>query len=177
MTPEKEIKKLRSELMGLFHYIKRVRSEIAAISRGADEEHNFDSMGEQLDAIIKSTDEATHTIMGVTEKNDNLIEEISQSITDKDQLAKLEQVNENSQHIFEACSFQDLTGQRISKIIKSITFVEERVDKLVEIWGRNEVAKVELEAEQKSDDEKLLHGPALAKEESFSQADIDKLFD
>ncbi len=177
MTPEHEIKKLRSELMGLFHYIKRVRSEIAAISRGADEDHNFDSMGEQLDAIIKSTDEATHTIMGVTEKNDNLIEEISQSITDKDQLAKLAQVNENSQHIFEACSFQDLTGQRISKIIKSITFVEDRVDKLVEIWGREAVDKVELEEQQKSDDEMLLRGPALAKEESFSQADIDKLFD
>ena len=54
---------LKKELYGLFKYLQRVRLEIAAINRPADEALHFDSMSDQLDAIVKATEEATDTIM------------------------------------------------------------------------------------------------------------------
>ena len=47
---------LKKELYGLFKYPQRVREEIAAINRPADKALHFDSMSDQLDAIVKATE-------------------------------------------------------------------------------------------------------------------------
>jgi chemotaxis protein CheZ len=174
-TTEADI--LKHELYGLFKYLKRVRQEIAAINRPADAEMHFDSMSDQLDAIVKATEEATDTIMGCMEKNDEAVDELRKSLTDKDQLALLDQISNNSGDVFEACSFQDITGQRITKVVKSVTYVEDRVNALISVWGKDEIDKIEVTAEiEKTEDEKLLSGPALA-DEGITQDEIDKLFD
>ncbi len=178
MTDSSESEILKKELSGLFLYIQRVRQEIAAISRPAEEDVGFESMGDQLDAIVKATEEATNTIMEAMEKSSATIAELRKTITDPKQLALLDDLENNGQDVFQACSFQDITGQRVSKVIKSVTYVEEKVNALVDVWGKEELEKVEVKVtEEKTDDEKLLHGPALESEESFSQSEIDALFD
>lgn len=157
--------------------MQRVRKEIAAIGRPADEDHKFESMGEQLDAIVGATEEATNTIMEAMERNAELLDKLTEAVSDADQLTLIEQITENNNSVFEACSFQDITGQRVSKVIKSVTYVEDRVQALVNIWGKSELDKVEVTAEhEKTEDEKLLSGPAL-EGEGISQEEIDKLFD
>jgi len=169
-------KGLKRELDGLLRYLNRVKSEIAAIGRPADEEHGFESMGEQLDAIVKATAEATDTIMDAVEKNEDLTEKIRAKTNDPELLAYLDEMNKNSGDVFEACSFQDITGQRVSKVVKSITYVEERVNTLVEFWGSEELEMVDVEKISKTEDEKLLNGPQLSGK-GLSQDDIDSLFD
>ena len=68
--------------------------------------------------------------------------------------------------IFEACNFQDITGQRISKVVGAMKFVEERVHHMMEIWGGMESFKdIETIDDPKRQGEKaLLNGPALAYE-------------
>jgi len=176
MSEDHEIE-LKHELQGLFHYIQRVRSEIAAIDRPAEEEMAFKSMGEQLDAIVKSTEHATDTIMTSMEKNEAALDELRKGITDPAQLALLDSISTNGNDVFEACSFQDITGQRVSKVVKSITYVEERVNALVEIWGKDQLSEVEIEYQsKKTEDEKLLNGPQLDGE-GLDQDAIDALFD
>ena len=51
----------------------------------------------------------------------------------------------NVNNVFEACSFQGITGQRVGKVAKSITYVEQRVDKLIELLGTDETHDVEVE--------------------------------
>ncbi len=177
MPPAGEAEQLKQELIGLFQYIQRVRQEIAAINRPADEQVGFGSMGDQLDAIVQATEEATETIMGAMEKNDEAVAELRKTVTGPEQVAQLDKIEANGQEVFQACSFQDITGQRVTKVVKSVTYVEDRVNALIEIWGKDELDKVEVEAEEKTEDEKLLHGPKLEKEKSFSQAEIDALFD
>ena len=46
---------LKKEFFGLFKYIKRVREGIPAIERPADKSLYFDSMADQLDAIVQAT--------------------------------------------------------------------------------------------------------------------------
>ena len=68
---EQEPQQLKSELRSLFNYGQRVRQEIAAIDRPAVDENQFGKMGDQLDAIVKATEEATNTIMTMMEKNED----------------------------------------------------------------------------------------------------------
>ena len=154
-----------------------MREEIAAINRPADKSLHFDSMADQLDAIVQATEEATNTIMGCMEKNDDIIVELNKSITDPDQINQFDQISAHSAEVFEACSFQDITGQRFSKVVKSVTYVEDRVNALIEVWGKDEIDKIEVKPDkEKTEDEKLLHGPALEGEGIF-QDEVDKLFD
>lgn len=178
-TPENQNKEsalLKAELSGLFQYIQRVRKEIAHISRPADEDHHFETMSEQLDAVIRATDEASDTIMSCAEKNEELATACKQLVSDPTALKVLAQISENHMKIIEACSFQDLTSQRVTKVARSITYVEDRVGALAELWGKNEIDKVEVVGAEKTEDEKLLHGPQDP-ERAISQAEIDALFD
>jgi chemotaxis protein CheZ len=175
MAAEDEANALKKELIGLFKYIQRVRQEIAAIDHPVDADHDFDSMGEQLDAIVQATEEATNTIMGAVESNSDMLRDLRKEITDPAQLALLDKIEQNGNTVFEACSFQDITGQRITKVVKSVTYVEARVDALIEIWGKAEVEKIEVKPDrEKTEDEKLLSGPQL-KKDALAQDDIDAM--
>ncbi|MDA1100412.1 MAG: hypothetical protein O2967_15655 [Proteobacteria bacterium] len=118
---ETSIPQLKVQLDGLLRYIQRVRQEIAAIDRPSDDDHNFASMGEQLEAIVQATDGATNSIMEAMENNEKILDELRARITDPGQIALLDQIASNGSDVFEACSFQDITGQRINKIVKSVS--------------------------------------------------------
>lgn len=176
MTSEAEINVLKNELTGLFRYIQRVRQEIAALNRPAEDEHRFASISEQLDAIVKATAEATNTIMAAMEENEQIVAEVKKGIADKALAAKLDKIANNAAAVFEACSFQDITGQRIGKVAKSLGYVEKHVNVLIDTWGRGEVEKIEVKPDQeKTADEKLLHGPQI-EGKGVTQDEIDKLF-
>jgi len=169
---------LKQELVGLFQYIQRVRQEIAAIHKPVDDEHHFNKMGDQLDAIVKATEQATNTIMATIEKNEALLEKLKKSLGDKGDTSLVDEITTNNMDIIQACSFQDITGQRVTKVARSITYVEDRVNALIEAWGKAELEKVDVAPEQeKTEDEKLLNGPQLEGEGGLNQAEIDALFD
>ena len=176
MTGLSEEEALKKELAGLFQYMQRVREEIAAIHHPADEEHRFEKMSDQLDAIVDTTKSATDQIMVTVEANEELLDDLRSSISDEDALAKIDKISASNSSLFEACSFQDLTGQRISKVVKSLTYVEDRVESLIEAWGKQELEKIVVQGNEKTEDEKLLHGPQR-QDEAISQSEIDALFD
>ncbi len=79
--------------------------------------------------------------------------------------------------IYEACGFQDITGQRVTKVVKPLEDIEERIDALVAAFG-SEIGKFKAEQpereEKKEPGKELLHGPQLAKD-AKSQAEVDAL--
>ena len=86
-------------------------------------------------------------------------------------------VSEKTVAALAACRFQDLTGQRITKVVGTMKFVEERVDAMAELCGRDEVRALadEWDLPQQLDDGVPLEGPQRAGE-GISQDDIDELF-
>ena len=68
------------------------------------------------------------------------------------------------------------TGQRISKIVNSMKFVEDRIKAVILTWGRDELTKVvvEIKKEETDPDKALLHGPQLPGQ-GVSQADVDRM--
>ena len=172
----RDSKRLTENLEALFSYVQRVRTEIASLNQSGDGEDKFATMGQQLDGVIEATKEASDSIMEAVERNNEAVAKLKKAITDADSIEVLEDIESNNNAIFEACAFQDITGQRVTKIVKSVSYVEERVTALREIWGDDELDKVELKVVDLTEDEKLLHGPQ-SKAVAISQDEIDKLFD
>lgn len=169
--------RLHQELIGLFAHLNRLRDELAAIKNPGIEDLHFSRTGSQLQAIVAATEQATNTIMESVEKNEELVSALRGKITASEQGQVLDRISANNFSILEACSFQDITGQRVNKVIKFVTHVEGRIDALCEIWGRDGIAGATTNGDDmRSADEKLLRGPAL-KDEGVSQKDIDALFD
>ena len=176
METRQELELLHSEILNLFNYIQRVRKEVAAITR-SEEGDRFDNMSDQLDAIVKATEDATNSILEVIEQNSETILKIRERTDDSVVSKLLDELESNSSNIFEACTFQDITGQRVTKIARSVTYVESRVNALIGIFGKEHLDSVEIEDEQeKTDDDKLLQGPQL-EGRGVTQDEIDKLFD
>ena len=90
-------------------------------------------------------------------------------------------VTEEVMKVYEACSFQDITGQRITKVVSTLKTIEDKVDRLVEVLGNklpvdthhSEEGDAE-EEDTRVGDERLLNGPQMA-EDAISQDEIDKL--
>jgi chemotaxis protein CheZ len=175
---------LKKELVGLFGQLQKIRKELAALNTPGAPDH-FGSMSEQLDAIVTATEGATNSIMESVEEIDTLMVE-ARKISDSPEMARIcDQVNDRVNVVFEACSFQDITGQRVGKVVNTLKYVEERINTIILTWGRDELTKVVVEIkEEKDPDKQLLNGPQLpgqgvdqdAVDKLLAQTDIDKLF-
>jgi chemotaxis protein CheZ len=81
--------------------------------------------------------------------------------------------------IFEACNFQDLSGQRIAKVLATLTFVENRVARMLEIWGGHAAVEDYAAATRggRNAEDKLVSGPKLDGDSGHvSQQEIDAMF-
>lgn len=172
-----EVALLKKELRGLFDHIRRMRLEVAAIRRpGAkDDSDHFSQMSDELDAIVHATENATDGIMSSVEELEDLLSGLKGRLAnDPEGLAALDKVPELTGAIFESCSFQDITGQRISKVVKSLQYIEERVNTLISMWGSDTLAETETDDEPEDFEQSLLNGPQLAGK-GVDQSDIDAM--
>ena len=169
-----KIEYLRHELQEMAASILETRREIAAIKPKSNGDNRIMAATEELDAIVSSTERATSEILGVAERFQDAIERLRESGADE----KLcDELDEGTISIFMACSFQDITGQRTTKVVNVLRYLEARVNAMVQIWGdTKEVAPNA--AAMKPDDERpdahLLNGPQM-EGEGVSQEDIDRM--
>jgi len=160
------------ECRTLADYIDNARKEIAALEPDDLESAKIPRAGMELEAIVQHTETATNTIMECAEAIMNA--------DPGDEDAYKATVQDNIVQIFEACSFQDITGQRISKVVHTLSHVEQRLNELRELLGVTEedIAAVSQPDEATSDnqDGSSMHGPAL-EGEGINQNEVDALFD
>jgi chemotaxis protein CheZ len=173
---EDEVKLLRNEIRAMSLAIQQTKSEIAALRPHNSEDDRLMVVTQELDAIVTATEGATNTILEAAEKVDALAEQIEGMGSDSASHQAASDIRDTVVNMFEACNFQDITGQRISKVVKTLQFIEERVNKMIEIWGAEGFADVGHNQEEIDEEAALLNGPQLANQ-GVSQADIDKLFD
>jgi chemotaxis protein CheZ len=175
-----EASRIRAELDVVHQAINRTKQEIAALSLPGNENNDIGRMTHELGAIIEGTEQATETILSSVEQIDENAGDLLASCRGRNQKDMAADIQEQVVKIYEACNFQDLTGQRISKVIRAFGFIEQRVDQMMEIWGGIESFK-EFEPASRQDereDAHLLNGPALDKDtDTVSQDDIDALFE
>lgn len=170
-TQGDETEKIASELRELLTFIGAAKTELVGMQPKSLSHRDIPDAGEQLDAIVAATDDAANTIMDAADTVGQMASEL-----EGDMAEKLETV---STELFQASSFQDLTGQRITKVTRTLNHLEERLSALAEAIGDDYVAPAEEEIDVDDEgvavnDEDLLHGPQL-EGEGNSQAEIDAI--
>lgn len=174
-----EAQKLKEEIDEISQAISETKVQIASVHNSSFDAEQMGRVANELDAITAGTETATETILAAAEMIDEKANELSAHLGGSDKQAA-DDITDRIVEIFEACNFQDLTGQRINKIVTTLKFVEERIDSMMQIWGGIESFKdIEVVAPpSREGDAALLNGPALDNDiDLASQDDIDALFD
>lgn len=178
----KEIKAFKEEAVGGESGLNHDTQEKA--------ENMLSEASTQLDYIFKSTEEAATKILDIVEKNMNtqeqvlvLLEEEASKNPGNELVQKLKGINQEIQsdyiEVMTALSFQDLTGQRIKKVLSFLSFVENEIFRILVSTGikikekeaspDKDVEEIISEAQARVDD--TLKGP----QSDANQGDIDNL--
>jgi chemotaxis protein CheZ len=159
---------LYREVQGLADYIQTVRREIAGLRPSEISAQHIPMATDELDAVVTATADATGVILGAMEEVERLAVGLPAEMT-----ASLGTIVVK---VYEACSFQDITGQRITKVVKALHHIEARIGALLAVFGVEHLSDAELAPDAAAADapESLLNGPQFP-EAANSQADIDAL--
>lgn len=160
---------LYREFRTLASYIENAKVDIAKLRPKELKSERLPRAGKQLDAVVKATEEATQTIMDAAE------EIMAADETDAETHAAT--VDDACMRIIEACAFQDITGQRITKVVETLTYIENRLAQIEKVWGAMVAGEREQDDEPMLDEEQaLLTGPRLDGEGN-DQSGVDALLD
>lgn len=172
--------KLHEDIEALAKFIASAKADISSLRAGEINSKFIPAASDELTAIVGATEHATNEIFEAVDA----IEAVSAEMTPE----AAEPLANAVTRIYEACSFQDITGQRITKIVKVLQEVEDRVSALLEALGEQlpeakaETAELPEPAPEAApvatpgadSDEKLMSGPQLPGN-AMSQDDIDAL--
>lgn len=166
---------IRREIAQMVRSIAQAKTEIANLRHPRAQEDRMVRAQSELDEIIIATEDATNDILAANEKIEKHLNALAALHPDDDDTRILtEQAAAELITILEACNFQDITGQRITKVVKTLRFIEDRILALIGIWGPEAFADIPVPDIEGHHEE--IDGPALTGE-GISQDEIDKLFD
>jgi len=175
-----QCEKLKVELDLIHDAISRTKREIAVLHGKSFEGNEMAKVNGELGAVVGGTEQATQQILEAAEAIDNAATALAKVTSPDQQKILSEEIQERVVSIFEACNFQDLTGQRISKVMTTMKFIENHITVMMDIWGGVDAIKAHAPAhiDDREGDARLLNGPKLDGDEGHaSQNDIDALFD
>lgn len=173
--------RLYKEVVDLARFIENAKQELAALQPAEIRDQHIPNATDELDAVVGATEQATFAIFDACDVISGIAGQV-----DAEQGAKLtDQVTK----IFEACNFQDITGQRISKVVRTLKHIESKVDMIVAAFGaevrQNHTRPAAAPAaepvpnfatDRPADDPEavLLHGPQKSSS-AMDQDEIDRL--
>lgn len=158
---------LLAELEKLATYIKKVRSDLAAIGPGTIQRTHIPKATDQLGAVVEATETAANQIMDACDTLEGVATEVGGD--------PAQRIRGAVTTIYEACGFQDLTGQRIVTVTNTLAFIEAKLGEVMAMLG---ISPEDLAEDEKvamaAADETLLNGPQLP-QNAIDQSEIDKL--
>lgn len=165
---------LLGELEALGRTVSRTKAEIAALGGQQLGEH-IPAASDELDAVVSHTATATNEILDVCEGLERLQGTLDGAVA--------EALGTAVTRIYEACSFQDITGQRIGKVVAALKTIEARINAVQSDFGMDQpraaaaptpAVAVAASAVDRTEGERLANGPALPGT-GVSQDEIDRL--
>lgn len=144
---------------GIINKFSDILEVLKAISFSGDGKTPANA-GVELDAVVDITEDATNRILDAASRSSELISSTDWA-NEAERQQKLDDISLAMDEITIACSFQDITGQRIRTTLENLREIEDRLNNALEKMGI--VVEVADPAESQSD--------------TSSQGDIDALFD
>ena len=125
------------ELLNIRTAIARTRSEIAHLRPPEGVDMELLSATGELDQIVAATEKATSEILSAAED----IQEVAWTLRENGVSPELcDRLDKHAIDIYTACSFQDITGQRVDKVVRTLRLIEQRINAVIEAWGSDDIA-------------------------------------
>jgi len=158
---------LLAEVEALGETIACAKAEIAALRVDDITDNHIPFATDELDAIVEHTATATNAILNSCET----LDDVGSSLTGE----PATRLQDATTRIYEACSFQDITGQRITKVVTTLKAIEAKVAQIVATFGGSGGERADAVAVEEAHAEAaLLNGPQHPTV-AMDQSDIDKL--
>ncbi|GJL84377.1 MAG: hypothetical protein DHS20C02_01520 [Micavibrio sp.] len=157
------------ELKNLHDIIEEARQEVGQAQAGDISDKHIPTATDELDEVVRATAEATGTIMDACDI-------ISEKAAEAGEAGAA--ITDEVMKVYEACSFQDITGQRITKVVATLKAIESKVDALMKVLGEK-MPGMPIQGDGESGgegDAALLNGPQMP-DKAITQAEIDKLLE
>jgi chemotaxis protein CheZ len=170
---------LKNETKSIHRAISRTMQELASLQFGAFSDAGQGRASRELDAVVNATERATQQILEAAEAIDEAANSLSASLKREQEQALANDIRDHVVRVFEACNFQDLCGQRIAKVLATLKFVEDRVARMLDIWGGPDAIADYTSAglAHCSSEAKLMAGPKLDGDLGhLAQDEIDAMF-
>jgi chemotaxis protein CheZ len=158
---------LLSEVEQIGRTIAAAKQEIASLQVEDINGSFIPSATDELDAIVEATARATNEILDACETFETISSELGGEMSDRIQGA--------TTRIYEACSFQDITGQRITKVVSTLKSIEDRIEAIVSAFADRVPGEARgAPKPAPAGEAALLNGPQLPGN-GVDQAEIDRL--
>ena len=165
---------LERELAKLNSAVAHTMRELAALIGEGQERHMAHAAG-KLGAAVEGMEKATDKILGSAEVIDDSAKALAAAMKTDYERGLAQEIQDRVVQIYEACNFQDLSGQRIGNVIETLTTIENQVEGMLD---RHQARPAGTRQAKPPCANALLNGPRLDGDSGHtSQQDIDVLFD
>jgi chemotaxis protein CheZ len=172
-----EVQSYKTELELIHAAIQCTRAEIGTVGAVTSGPADLARASRELQAIVMGTDHATQKVLQAAEDIDQSANTLVATLKGSYEQGVANDIRERVVQIYEACNFQDLTGQRVGKVVQILGVLEDHVARLLQIWSEVDQFKPVVFEEVVAGSE-FLNGPKLAGASGHSsQDDIDVMFD
>jgi chemotaxis protein CheZ len=167
------VQSLKRELALLHDAIAHNMHELTTLIGDGRERHMAHAAG-KLGAAVEGMEKATEKILKSTEVIDDSAKALAASLKTDYERGLAQEIQDHVVKIYEACNFQDLSGQRIGHVVETLNMIEDQVEAMLD---RHKGRPGEAPAAKPVSDHGLLNGPRLDGDSGHTdQIDIDKMF-
>ncbi len=161
--PRDELDRLAAKLRLIRSTITGAASEQAGANGSNSPGAPATRIANELKAVMQGSEQATQKILGAAEEIDQAANNLSAALKDTSEQGLAQDIRDRVIAIFEACNFQDLTSQRVAKVMASLGRIEQQIARTLDELTR--------------DGAPPMHGPRLDNERGHvSQSEVDSLF-
>lgn len=137
-TAMQQIERVRFDLFEMARSISGLKSELNHDGPDGEEQTRFNEATSALDDIVRTTEHATSTILGAAESIQEAAWNLRELSVDE---ATCDKIDRLATEIYTACAFQDLTAQRTQKVVRTLRFLEGRINALIDAWSERDGAQ------------------------------------
>jgi len=167
---------LKDELAQIHDMIARNKHELSTLI-GYGKERKMARAAGELGAAVEGMETATVGILKSIEVIDESAKALTATLKDDYKRGLAQDIQDHVVKIYEACNFQDLAGQRIGNVIRTLTSVEQQVAAILERFDGVSKMPAPAKPMQTAPVRELLNGPKLDGDSGHTnQRDIDKMF-
>ena len=161
--PRDEVEHIASKLrLHSFHY-RRYGTRTAGPERVACAAASTTRIAGELEAVMQGSEQATQKILAAAEEIDQAANNLSAALKHDSEQGLAQDIRDRVIAIFEACNFQDLTSQRVAKVMASLDRIDQQIAHTLDELARDAAPP--------------MHGPRLAGDRGHvSQSDVDSMF-